>query len=89
MFQFDNVTLEFEDGALEAVAQKAIDRRIGARGLRAVLEELMIPIMYEIPSDPDVERVVITERCVEAGELPTVYHKGTPKLEAKDSAAGA
>ena len=89
LFQFDNVTLEFEDGALEAVAQKAIDRRIGARGLRAVLEELMIPIMYEIPSDPDVERVVITERCVEAGELPTVYHKGTPKLEAKDSAAGA
>ncbi len=89
LLDFDQVQLQFEPAALEAVAQKAIDRKIGARGLRAVLEDLMIPIMYEIPSDPDVERVVITKRCVEEGCAPDIYRKGAKALEPGEHAAGA
>ena len=89
LLDFDQVQLQFEPEALEAVAQKAIDRKIGARGLRAVLEDLMIPIMYEIPSDPDVERVVITKRCVEEGCAPDIYRKGAKALEPGEHAAGA
>ena len=89
LLDFDQVQLQFEPEALEAVAQKAIDRKIGARGLRAVLEDLMIPIMYEIPSEPDVERVVITKRCVEEGCAPDIYRKGAKALEPGEHAAGA
>ena len=89
LLDFDQVQLQFEPEALEAVAQKAIDRKIGARGLRAVLEDLMIPIMYEIPSDPDVERVVITKRCVEEGCAPEIYRKGAKALTPGEHAAGA
>ncbi len=89
LLDFDQVQLQFEPEALEAVAQKAIDRKIGARGLRAVLEDLMIPIMYEIPSDPDVERVVITKRCVGEGCAPDIYRKGAKALEPGEHAAGA
>lgn len=67
LLELDHVELDFEVGALEAVAQKAIDRKIGARGLRAVLEEVMTKIMYEIPSDPRITKVVITRESVESG----------------------
>ena len=80
LLEFDHVELRFEPAALEAVAERAIDRQIGARGLRAVLEDLMIPMMYD-PSDPDVERVVITKRCVEEGCAPDIYRKGAKALE--------
>ena len=62
----------FEEAALEAIAQKAIDRKIGARGLRAVLESVMTRIMYEIPSDPSITKVLITRECVENGVEPDV-----------------
>jgi ATP-dependent Clp protease ATP-binding subunit ClpX len=68
LFELDNVELEIQPEALEAVAQKAIDRQIGARGLRAVLEQIMLPIMYEIPSDLTVRKVTITPDCVMGGE---------------------
>ena len=68
LFELDNVELEIQSEALEAVAQKAIDRQIGARGLRAVLEQIMLPIMYEIPSDLTVRKVTITPDCVMGGE---------------------
>ena len=54
----------FEPGALNAIAELAIERKIGARGLRAVIESVMTPLMYEIPSDPSIEKVVITEAAV-------------------------
>ena len=75
LFELDNVTLDFENGALDAIAQKAIDRKIGARGLRAVLESIMTEIMYEIPSDPTIQRVLITRDCVENGTKPKITHK--------------
>ena len=72
LLEMDHVTLDFEQTALEAVAQKAIERKIGARGLRAVLEEVMTKIMYEIPSDPTISKVLITRECVENGAEPEV-----------------
>ena len=72
MLSFDNVELEFEQGALEAIAQKAIDRQIGARGLRAVLEQLMIPVMYDIPSDKTITKVIMTEKCINGEETPII-----------------
>ena len=75
LLELDKVTLDFEPEALEAIAQKAIDRKIGARGLRAVLERVMTKVMYEIPSDPSISQVVITKECVETGCDPVVRYR--------------
>ena len=72
LLSYDQVELSFEKGALEAIAEKAIERQIGARGLRAIMEEIMTKIMYEIPSDPTIQSVCITERCVREGEQPQI-----------------
>ena len=64
LFALDRVELEFDEKALEAVAQKALDRETGARGLRAIMEEILSGLMYEVPGDHTVERVVITEETV-------------------------
>jgi ATP-dependent Clp protease ATP-binding subunit ClpX len=64
LFALDNVQLEFEDEALRTIARKAIERKTGARGLRGILEETLGKLMYEIPSDPTVTRVVITSDAV-------------------------
>ena len=68
LLRMDNVELEIQDDALEAIAQKAIDRQIGARGLRAVMEQTMTRIMYAIPSDLTIKKVVITPECISGGE---------------------
>ena len=75
MFSYDKVELTFEKEALEAVADKAIERNIGARGLRAVMEGLLTDIMFDIPSDPLVEKVVITPACVR-GECGPTFVRG-------------
>ena len=72
LLAYDQVELSFEKGALEAIAEKAIERQIGARGLRAIMEEIMTKIMFEIPSDPTIQSVCITERCVRDGESPQI-----------------
>ncbi len=64
LMEYDDVELEFQPEALEAVADKAIERNIGARGLRAVLEEVMTQVMYDVPSDPRIEKVIITAESV-------------------------
>ena len=74
LLELDHVTLNFENAALDAIAQKAIDRKIGARGLRAVLEDVMTNVMYEIPSDPTISEVLITKDCVEKGGQPELTH---------------
>ena len=74
LLELDHVTLNFENAALDAIAQKAIDRKIGARGLRAVLEDVMTNVMYEIPSDPTISEVLITKDCVEKGCQPELTH---------------
>lgn len=72
LFEYDDVELIFEQSALEAVADRAIERNIGARGLRAVLEGLLTKIMYDIPSDPTIVTVTITEDCVKNGAEPVI-----------------
>ncbi len=72
---FDGVELEYEPAALEAIADKAIERKIGARGLRSVMEGVMTELMYTIPSDPSVSKVIITAASVNGTEKPTVLHK--------------
>ena len=70
LFSYDGVELEFDDDALQAVAQKALDRKIGARGLRAVMEGILTPVMYEIPSDKSIVKVRITPDAVEHAAQP-------------------
>ena len=76
LFSYDKVELAFEEGALEAVADKAIERNIGARGLRAVMEGILTDIMFDIPSDPAVERVIVTPACVQGECGPTLVRGG-------------
>jgi len=71
LMRMDDVVLEIQPEALEAVAEKAIARQIGARGLRAVMEQIMTRIMYEIPSDLSIRKVIITPECVHGG-LPEI-----------------
>ena len=75
LFAMDNVELEIQEDALETIAQKAIDKHIGARGLRAVMEQVMIKIMYLIPSDLSITKVVITADCVNGGEPKIIRNK--------------
>ena len=70
MFELDGAELDFEQAALEAIADRAIERGTGARGLRAILEETLQPVMFEVPSRDDVAKVVITERVVTEGQAP-------------------
>jgi len=75
LFSYDNAELVFERDALDAVADKAIERNIGARGLRAVMEQTLMPVMYELPSDKTIDRVTVTKACVEGVEQPALSHR--------------
>ncbi len=70
IFEFEDVTLRFTDDALEAIAERAVERKIGARGLRMILEELMLDMMFQLPSQDDVKEVVITKEVVQEGGSP-------------------
>lgn len=72
LLEYDDVDLEFQPEALDAIADKAIARNIGARGLRAVMEGILTPLMYDIPSDPTIVKVVITRDCVEGTGQPVL-----------------
>lgn len=79
LLKYDDVELSFDDDALSAIADKAIDMEIGARGLRSVMEKIMTDIMYKVPSDPTISKVIVTEQCVRDNTPPTVVHKQQPK----------
>ena len=79
LLDMDHVELEIQPAALEAVAEKAIERQIGARGLRAVMEEVMIGVMYLIPSDLSIKKVVITADCVRGGKPKILRDKENPR----------
>ena len=72
LFSLDGVNLQFTDGALSAIAQKAIDRKTGARGLRSIMEETLEKLMFELPSDETIEVVVVGEECVNEGAQPQI-----------------
>ncbi|WP_051671631.1 ATP-dependent Clp protease ATP-binding subunit ClpX [Oribacterium sp. P6A1] len=75
LFEIDGVNLEFTEEAVTAIAQKAVARKTGARGLRSIMEDMMTDIMYEIPSEPDISVVEITEDVVNNNGNPVVTHK--------------
>ena len=79
LLAMDNVELEIQPEALDAIAQKAIERQIGARGLRAVLEQTMTKIMYVIPSDLSIHKVIITPECVEGAQPVLIRDKNKPR----------
>ena len=92
LFELDSVELEFEDEALNAIVDKAIERKTGARGLRSILEDIMRDVMFEIPSNPKIEKCIITKDTVINGEDPNVIinnnkeiAKKTKKVKAKTS----
>lgn len=72
LFELDGVDLEFKDGALEAIAEKAMERKTGARGLRAIMEGVIMDLMYQVPSDEKVSKCVITRGVVESSEEPVI-----------------
>ncbi|MFZ2178851.1 MAG: ATP-dependent Clp protease ATP-binding subunit ClpX [Rhodococcus sp. (in: high G+C Gram-positive bacteria)] len=87
LFDMDGVDLEFTDDALEAIADQAILRGTGARGLRAIMEEVLLPVMYDIPSRDDVEKVVVTAETVNDNVLPTIVPRKPERGERRDKSA--
>ena len=79
LLEMDGVALEITEDAMKAVAKKAIDRQIGARGLRAILEKIMTNIMFQIPSDLTIQKVILTPECVEGGQPTIVRDPAHPR----------
>lgn len=75
LFEMENVQLRFSEGALLAVARQAIERKAGARGLRAILESIMLDVMFDVPSEPDIKEVIVSEDTVLKGEKPLVVYQ--------------
>ena len=75
LFEMDGVKLKFTHGALQAVAQEALKRNAGARGLRAILEHSMLDIMYDVPSHDGIKEVVVNEDTVHRGEKPLIVYE--------------
>ena len=83
LLELDNVELEIQPSALEEIAQRAIDRQISARGLRAIMEKIMTKIMYEIPSDLTIRKVIITPECAKGGEPLILRDPENPRKSGK------
>lgn len=80
LFSYDRVELTYEEDAVEAIADKAVARGTGARGLRSIMEKTMMDVMYEIPSDDTIVSCVITKEAVEDGAPPKIVHGEKPPL---------
>ncbi len=87
LLALDEVELNFDDDALEAIAKKAIEKKTGARALRAIIEEFMLDIMYEIPKDDSIGRVFITKDYIEGKGAPRIELRGSGMIEASSGAA--
>jgi len=87
LFELDGVRLRFEDDALEAIADKALERKTGARGLRSIIEEIMMDVMYRVPSDDTITECIITKAAVEGENEPVIVYntEGSPikKMDTK------
>lgn len=82
LLSLDNTELEFDQEALEAIAHKAIERNTGARGLRSIIEEIMLDVMFDIPSNDSIEKVIITKAAVEGSGKPTILYDGNQNQKA-------
>lgn len=83
LFEMDHVKLSFEEDAIDAIAEKALERKTGARGLRSVMENVTLDIMYEIPSDGTIEAVIVTKGAVEGTSEPLTIHRDVSMQKAK------
>lgn len=83
LLEMDSVKLEFDDSALEAIAEKAMEKKTGARALRAIIEHYMLDIMYEVPKDPDIGKVTITKDYIDNNGIPLIEMRSTSRIEAK------
>ena len=81
LLSYDEVDLEFEQDALYAIAKRAKEKEVGARALRAIIEEFMLDIMYEIPKDDNIGRVIITKDYIENNGAPRIIMRGVPQIE--------
>lgn len=86
LLELDEVKLEFDDSALHSIARKALDKKLGARGLRSIIEEFMLDIMYEIPKDENIGQVIITEDYIEKKGAPKILLRATGLLPEKAAA---
>ena len=83
LFEFEGVQLRFTEGALLAIAKKSLERKSGARGLRSVMEQAMLDVMYDLPSKENVQECVISEQVITNGEYPVVLYQNTPEEKLK------
>ncbi|MDZ7542954.1 ATP-dependent Clp protease ATP-binding subunit ClpX, partial [Clostridium perfringens] len=87
LFEIDNVELDFTEDALKAIANEAIERKTGARGLRSIVEEMMTEVMFDIPSDETISKVIIDEGCIKDKRQPEIVRlvegEVRPQLKAK------
>ncbi len=86
LFDMDGVELEFDEHAISAIAKLAMQRETGARGLRTIVEDIMLDIMYEIPSEPTIAKVLITEGCVNKRSKPRFIHRSDSESLSKKNA---
>ena len=90
MLKMDDVELVFEDDAIKAIADKAIEQNTGARGLRSIIEESMRDVMYNIPSEKDVKECIIKRETIEEGKQPVlIYKNGTQTREFSEAAVNS
>jgi ATP-dependent Clp protease ATP-binding subunit ClpX len=75
LFELDGVNLEFDEEAVEAIAEKTISRKTGARGLRSIMEETMMELMYTIPSDETIQKCRITREAVDGSGVPVITRR--------------
>ncbi len=85
LFGIDDIELEFTDEAFSEIAKSALEKKTGARGLRAIMEKVLLPIMYTAPSDPSIEKITVTKECVVNGELPVIQRNPARLTAAKDA----
>ena len=83
LLEMDGVKLEFDDAAIEAIAEKAISRKTGARGLRSIMEEIMNDVMYSAPSKSDLRKCIITKECVTDGAKPKLITRAKVRISEK------
>ena len=82
LFSMEDVELEFRDSALSAVAKKAMDRKTGARGLRSIVEAVLLDTMYQIPSETDITKVVVDESVIRGESKPLILYENVEKARA-------
>ena len=84
LFSYEGVELKFTEDALKEIAQQAIKRKTGARGLRGVIESSMLDIMYDVPSQGNVKEVIIDAKVISGGAAPTLVYKSDAEMKAEE-----